>query len=148
MGRTGRRSSTTRNCLFWLLAMIFVQAAGLINLWSAGYVEPIKPPSQPFHVLAQQLMALVLQEQGIGRQTWLDWIRNVPAFAIMPTESIDDVVRGMLEQEVLWDEQGILGIGRTGEKYGRQHFNGAAFGISVASSFQRPSRPSAAWICR
>jgi ATP-dependent Lhr-like helicase len=124
MGRTGRRSGASRNCLFLATRdEPLLQAAAVIDLWEAGYVEPIQPPVEPYHVLAQQLMALILQEQGIGRRTWLDWLRNVPAFSRMPQAGIDSVVQWMLEQEVLWDEEGILGIGRKGEdEYGRRHF--------------------------
>ncbi len=123
MGRTGRRPGSIRNCLFLATRdEALLQAAGLIDLWSSGFVEPIEPPAEPYHVLAQQLMALVLQERGIGRQTWREWIRRVPAFADMPPERIDAVVDWMLHHEMLWEEDGILGIGRAGEaRYGRRH---------------------------
>ena len=124
MGRTGRRAGTTRNCL--VLATkddTLVQAAALLDLWSVGYIEPIIPPPEPWHILAQQLMALALQEHGIGRQDWLVWISKVPAFARMPRAQIDHVVQWMLQQQILWDEQGILGLGRRGEEtYGRRNF--------------------------
>ncbi len=124
MGRTGRRPGSVRNCLFLACRdETLVQAAGLIDLWHKGYVEPIQPPPEPIHVLAQQLMALILQEQGIGRYTWLEWVAGVPAFADMPPEHIQEVVAWMLAKGMLWEEQGILGIGQKGEEtYGRRHF--------------------------
>ena len=86
-------------------------------------MEPIQPPPEPYHVLAQQLMALTLQEQGVGRYTWMEWVANVPAFAKMPPDRIQEVVSAMLAQGMLWEEQGILGIGLKGEDtYGRRHF--------------------------
>ena len=43
MGRTGRRSGTTRNCLFLATNENgLMQAAALIDLWRDGYVEPIE----------------------------------------------------------------------------------------------------------
>src|SRR4029079_4773062 len=52
MGRTGRRQGALRNCLFLATTDESVlQAAGLIALWSDGYVEPIEPPAEPYHVL-------------------------------------------------------------------------------------------------
>lgn len=124
MGRTGRRSGTLRNCLFLSTKdETLVQAAGLIELWSEGFVEPIEPPVLPFHVLAQQLMALTLQESGIGRATWLEWIRGVPGFRSMSAGQIEQVVVSMLDKEILWEDQGILAFGRAGEEtFGRQHF--------------------------
>lgn len=124
MGRTGRRPGTMRNCLFLTTKdEPFLQAAGLIDLWSRGFVEPVDPPPEPYHVLAQQLMALVLQERGIGRQTWQEWIHRVPSYARMLPGQIDAVVEWMLQNDFLWDENGLLGIGRAGEaRYGRRHF--------------------------
>jgi ATP-dependent Lhr-like helicase len=124
MGRTGRRPGRHRNCLFLATTEdTLVQAAGLIDLWTTGYVEPITPPPRPWHILAQQLMALSLQEHGIGRQDWLRWIRQVPAFSRLPIQQIDYLVQWMLQQQILWDEQGMLWLGRAGEEtYGRRNF--------------------------
>jgi ATP-dependent Lhr-like helicase len=124
MGRTGRRPGRQRNCLFLVTREdTLVQAAGLIDLWSTGYVEPITPPPKPWHILAQQLMALALQEHGIGRQDWLRWLSNVPAFSRMPMAQIDYLVQWMLQQQILWDDQGILWLGREGEEtYGWRNF--------------------------
>jgi len=124
MGRTGRREDTLRNCLFLATKdETLVQAAGLIDLWAEGYIEPIEPPPQPYHVLAQQLMALALQESGIGRNEWLNWVRGVPGFASMPIERVEQLVDWMLKKEILWEEAGILALGRTGEEtYGRKNF--------------------------
>lgn len=67
MGRTGRRSNTTRNCLFLATSDEgLLRAAALIELWRRGYIEPVIAPRCPYHILAQQLMALILQERGVG----------------------------------------------------------------------------------
>jgi ATP-dependent Lhr-like helicase len=68
-------------------------------------------------------MALALQERGIGRTDWLEWVRGVPGFADIPSEQIQRLVAWMLEREILWDEAGILAMGREGEDtYGRRNF--------------------------
>jgi len=124
MGRTGRRSGTLRNCLYLATKdETLIQAAALIDLWAEGYVEPIEPPPLPYHVLAQQLMALVLQESGIGGAEWLDWVRGVSGFGAVPTERVEQLVAAMLDREILWEDSGILGMGREGEDtYGRRNF--------------------------
>jgi ATP-dependent helicase Lhr and Lhr-like helicase len=124
MGRTGRRAGAMRNCLFLATKdETLVQAAGLIDLWAANYVEPIQPPPLPLHVLSQQLMALTLQERGIGRTDWLEWVRGVPGFANIPPDQVQRLVVWMLERGILWDEAGILAMGREGEEtYGRRNF--------------------------
>jgi ATP-dependent helicase Lhr and Lhr-like helicase len=124
MGRTGRRSGTTRNCLFlatseWAL----VRAAALVDLWRSGYVEPIVPPDAPYHLLAQQLMAIILQNNGAGRQTWREWIGRMPGFATMSDAEVESIVGWMLEAGIVFEDNGILGIGQTGEEeFGRRHF--------------------------
>ncbi len=75
LGRTGRRPGTSRNCLFLTTSDdAFLRAAGLLDLWSRGYVEPIEPPSNPYHLFAQQILALSLQTGGLGRHEWRDWL--------------------------------------------------------------------------
>ena len=124
MGRTGRRPGSVRNCLFLTLDdSPLLQATALFDLAQQGYVEPIRPPVEPYHVLAQQLMALTLQEKGIGRDLWMSWISGVSAFARIPDDEIQQIVQWMLQHEILWSEQGILAIAREGEEtFGRRHF--------------------------
>ncbi|MFM9961454.1 MAG: DEAD/DEAH box helicase [Planctomycetaceae bacterium] len=124
MGRTGRRAGTTRNCLFLATKEeSLIQAAGLIDLWSKGYIEPIVPPPLPYHILSQQLMALALQENGIGRLDWFDWVQGVQGFVQIPKASREQLIEWMLGKEILWDDAGILWLGREGEAtFGRRNF--------------------------
>ena len=121
MGRTGAGGGM-RNCLFLATRdEALVQAAGLIDLWNEGYVEPIQPPPEPYHVLAQQLMALVLQEaESAGRRGWSG--SSSAGVRGDATRTNSDVVAWMLEQGMLWEDQGILGMDAGEETYGRRHF--------------------------
>lgn len=134
MGRTGRRTGTLRNCL--LLATshsALVRTAGLVKLWSSGYVEPIEPPPSPFHIFAQQIMALALQQGGIGRKTWRGWIGRMPAFARMSDEETESIIAHMLREGLLSDDEGLLWFGREGEAaFGRKNF------MDLLSVFQSP----------
>ena len=124
MGRTGRRAGTLRSCLYLTTNdEALIQSAGLIDLWADEFVEPIEPPPLPYHVIAQQLMALVLQESGIGSLEWFDWIRGVSGFGAIPADRIEQLVASMLEREILWEDAGILAMGKEGEDtYGRRNF--------------------------
>jgi len=124
MGRTGRRLGTSRNCLFLATSDdALLRAAALIELWSSDYVEPVLPPPEPYHILAQQLMALLLQERGVSRHDWRTWLDRVPAFVRMPGERIDEMVAWMLAEGILFEEEGLLWFGRKGEEeFGRKNF--------------------------
>ena len=124
MGRTGRRADTTRNCLF--LATNdegLLRGAALIDLWERRYVEPVKAPPQPYHILAQQLMALILQERGIGRSEWRKWVEMVPAFSEMSVENVSSLIDFMVSKRILWSDNGILAFAPEGESlFGRRNF--------------------------
>jgi ATP-dependent Lhr-like helicase len=124
MGRTGRRAGTTSNCLFLATSdEALLRAAALVRLWRRGFVEPVTAPPRPYHILAQQVMALSLQERGIGRNQWIEWLNAVPAFREMDPASCSAVVDGMVASQVLWSDQGILSFAPEGEaRYGRRNF--------------------------
>ncbi len=123
LGRTGRRAGTERNCLFLTLTdEAFIRAAGLLILWGQGYVEPVVPPPNPFHILAQQLLALTLQEGQIGRRAWQEWLDRLPPFADAP--AADEIVDFMVCRGLLFDDNDLLSMGPGGEaSYGWRHFS-------------------------
>jgi ATP-dependent Lhr-like helicase len=75
LGRTGRRPGSGRNCLFLALGKAaLLEAAGLILLWDQRFVEHVVTPPEPRHIVAQQLLALCLQEHRVGEQLWSQWL--------------------------------------------------------------------------
>ena len=75
LGRTGRRPGTERNALVLATRReALVHGAGLLKLWSEGWVEPVTPPPSPRHLVAQQLLGLCLQEHRVGDSTWVEWL--------------------------------------------------------------------------
>ena len=131
LGRTGRRDGATAHCLFLATTPdSFVRAAGLTRLWKDHFVEPIMPPPAPLHLLAQQILALSLQESGIGVADWNGWVGGMPGFRRIPPADIDAMLSYMAERELLWNDHGILSVGREGEQtFGRRHF------LDLLSSF-------------
>jgi ATP-dependent helicase Lhr and Lhr-like helicase len=124
LGRTGRRAGAIPNCLFLSTDQeSLIQAIAIIEQWQKGYVEPIRPPVLPLHVLAQQIMALALQEKGIGRKAWPEWLLRLPAFACVSEEDREAIVARMLDSGYLQNGDGILWLGREGEEeFGFRNF--------------------------
>jgi ATP-dependent Lhr-like helicase len=124
MGRTGRREGTVRNCLFLATNnRALVHAVGLLDLWASGFIEPVKPPPLPYHILAQQLMALALQSGGVERAAWTRGIAEVIATAGIDDDALTHIVTWMLEQDILWEESGVLWFGEEGNaRYSRRHY--------------------------
>lgn len=121
LGRTGRRPGTTRNCLVLALTPDdLLTCAGLLRLWGSGFVEPVQPPPSPRHIVAQQLLALTLQEERIGEASWPDWWNAFPLFERRSAQPVLDhlVGDGFLDKDGPW-----LHIGpEAEERFGRRHF--------------------------
>ena len=75
LGRTGRRDGTRSNCTFFCLSSeSLLQTVALLRLAQSGWVEDVQPAAHAMHVLAHQIMALLLQEGGLSRHQLLPWI--------------------------------------------------------------------------
>jgi ATP-dependent Lhr-like helicase len=123
MGRTGRRSGTTRNFLFLATNDEELLAAfAITSLWREGVVEPVTAPALPAHIYAQQVMALALQEGGITRPDLDAWLSD--ASGVVPAGVREAVVRHMLATGILAEDDGVIGLGARGEReFGRRHFS-------------------------
>jgi ATP-dependent Lhr-like helicase len=120
LGRTGRRPGSTRNCLFLAVdGAALVEAAALLLLWGRGWVEPVKPPPEPRHIIAQQMLALCLQEHRVGDRLWPQWWNGLAPFGA----GAEPIVRHLVEQGYLDSDAGMYFIGPSAEKqFGRRHF--------------------------
>ena len=133
LGRTGRRPGTARNCLILALRDHDVlQAASVLLRWSQGWVEPVVPPPSPRHIVAQQLLALALQNGGIGLQTWPQWWAGLGPMATDGAAVLDHLLlEGFLEKDGGW-----AFIGPVAEKrFGRRHFSDLLAVFTAAPQF-------------
>ena len=132
LGRTGRRSGSRRNCLFLSTnRQSLIASAALLRLWRSGYVEALHAPPDPFPVVAQQIMALIRQEGGASRRFDDATVRRALAQGPKTTE---DLIAHMLDQGILFEDSGVLGIGPSGERlYGGKNF------MALMSVFDTPS---------
>lgn len=124
LGRTGRRPSTRANCTFFCLGSeSLLQSVALLRLAEAGWVEDVQPAAHAMHVLAHQVMALILQEGGISRHKLMPWVEAAYPFSSVRPERVQELIDVMLERDILYEADGLLSLGRRGEKlYGRKNF--------------------------
>lgn len=121
LGRTGRRAGTSRSMLFLEPEdPELLRAAGLLLLWSEGYVEPVTPPPTPRHILAQQLLGLTLQHRQVGTRTWWAELRGLPLGSESDAIAIED---WLLESGHLDRDGDMLFVGPEAERrYGAVHY--------------------------
>lgn len=126
IGRTGRRSGTSRNALFLTTDDDeLLQAAGLLELWGSGFVEDAAPPEFPLHMLAQQVLALTLQEAdaGLSASTWREWFGSPPSLGDDVFACSTELVSHLLNEGWLFEDQGLLAIGdEASKRWGGRHF--------------------------
>jgi ATP-dependent Lhr-like helicase len=119
IGRTGRRTGSVRNALLLTTRPESLwSAAALLLLWRRGYVEPVTPPVLPRHIIAQQLLGLMLQEGQLVRAEMLGWLGGL---ADVP--GAEDVLEHLVGEGFLADDSGLLFVGpRTERDFGMRFF--------------------------
>ena len=124
LGRTGRRANTRANCTFFCTSSeSLLQSVALLRLAEAGWVEDVQPAAHATHVLAHQVMALILQEGGISRHKLMPWVEAAYPFSSIRLERLQELIDTMLERQILYEADGMLSLGQRGEKlYGRKNF--------------------------
>jgi ATP-dependent Lhr-like helicase len=124
MGRTGRRAGAVPNCTFLATKEPAVlQAAALLRLHRRGFVESVHPSRRAGHMLAHQLLALSIQEQGVPVSDWWAWLEGATPFLDLTAAERHSVLDHMLTEQILIATDGRLGLGTRGERlYGRRHF--------------------------
>ena len=112
-----------RNCLFLALTSeALLQAAGLLHaLGPRAASSRWSPPPEPRHIVAQQLLALCLQEHRVGEPLWQQAWNGLAPF----DRSAEPIVRHLVEQGFLDQDGGMLFIGPEAEqRFGHRHFMG------------------------
>jgi ATP-dependent Lhr-like helicase len=119
IGRTGRRSGAERNCLFLATDEHgLLRASALLHLWGRHWVEAVAPPPEPRHIVAQQLLALCLQESHVGERLWREWWPGLEPF-----DHGAAIVAHLVKEGYVDVDGGMLLIGPEAERrFGWRHF--------------------------
>ena len=133
IGRTGRRPGMERNCLFLAVnEESLLWSAGLLHLWERSFVEPVTPPPEPRHIVAQQLLALCLQKRQVGSQLWAGEWNGLPPF----DRSAEPILRYLVGNGFIDTDGELLFIGPAAEaKFGRRHFMGMTAAFTAPPQF-------------
>lgn len=123
MGRTGRRGGPPNFTFLAVEGKALLQAAALLQLHREGWVEPVQASTAAYHILAQQLMALCVQNAGTSSVDWFKWLQGATVYQNISEEDRNELLAFMLQEEILSKEGGKLWLGPKGEKeYGRANF--------------------------
>lgn len=122
MGRTGRRSGAMRNCLFLTTNDdAFMLALGVTQKWSEAWVEAAVPPAEPWSILAQQALVLVLERGEIPTMEAVQLLHG--SFPELATNDIISLVEHLVTKKFLDRSEGVVRVGAETERiYARGHY--------------------------
>lgn len=122
MGRTGRRTGALRNCLFLTTNDdAFMLALGVTKKWSEAWVEAAVPPAEPWPILAQQALVLVLERGEIPTMEMVRLLHG--SFPELATDDITTLVEHLVEKQFLDRSEGVVRVGPETERvYARGHY--------------------------
>lgn len=117
LGRTGRRAGSTRNMLFLATHDLgLLEALALVRLFKRGYVEPTVSPDTPFHILLQQLLAMLFQHSlELDPAEFKCGLQRVPMFRRLIEEGWRDIVANLADLGYLGMSDGLLRPGPKAE---------------------------------
>jgi ATP-dependent Lhr-like helicase len=124
MGRTGRRAGQTANTTFLCETEEGVlQAAALIELARAGWVEPVELSTRAWPVLVHQLLALALAHEGVSvEQAWQE-LGALPDLSGIHRAEFERLIAWMLRDASLRMASARLVLGPKAERrFGRRNF--------------------------
>lgn len=138
LGRAGRRAGTKqRMTILCTKEKDLALSAAILRLWKKGYVEPVRPERAAFHVLAQQILALCLQEDGLPIADFWGWISGAASFSEVTVRERELLVARMISEGIMVATDGRWILGPKGEAlYGRKNFQ-ALYAVFEAPSLLR-----------
>lgn len=117
MGRTGRREGAVRNMLF--LATHdngLLEATAITSLYKQNYVEPVSAPPAPFHILVQQLFAMLFERHlELDEADFEKILSRVPEFRSCFSNEWRDVIEFLESERFLIRQGHMLQLGPAGE---------------------------------
>ena len=133
MGRTGRRADSLRNCLFLTTTDdAFMLTLGITKKWSEGWVEAAVPPKEPWPILAQQALVVILERGELPTKELLSVLHN--SFPELSNNDIAELIEHLIEKQFLDEAHNLLRVGPETERiYARGHYRDLLVSFSGSS---------------
>ncbi len=102
LGRTGRRPGTIASMTFLARKTeTLLLALALLRLHAQGWIEPLEPPSKPYLVLVQQILANVIQTGGLPKTLLIERLSTNAAFTKIGAADVARIVEALFESGAL-----------------------------------------------
>lgn len=96
-------------------------ALGITHRWSQAWVEAARPPEEPWHIAAQQILVATLERGEWPVNEMIALLAH--CFPELPPDGIRLLVHHMIHEVYLDSAQGLVRIGsRTEREFGRGHY--------------------------
>ncbi len=133
MGRTGRRADSLRNCLFLTTTDdAFMLSLGITKKWSEGWVEAASPPKEPWPILAQQALVVILERGEVPTKELVNVLHD--SFPELSSNDITALIEHLIEKHFLDQAHNIIRVGPETERiYARGHYRDLLVSFSGSS---------------
>lgn len=133
MGRTGRRANSLRNCLFLTTTDdAFMLSLGITKKWSEGWVEAAIPPKEPWPILAQQALVIMLERGEVPTKELVKILHS--CFSELSINDITALIEHLIEKQFLDQSEDIVRVGpETERSYSRGHYRDLLVSFSGSS---------------
>lgn len=134
IGRTGRRAGSIATMSFLIeQEENLLQAIALVELARAGWVEKVRFSNRMWHLLLQQIMAILLEYGGISPDSLREILSKPYAFSGISVEEYEGFIQYLIEKEFIFFADELYSIGTSAEEeFGRRNF------MKILSVFQSP----------
>ncbi|MFZ5479216.1 MAG: DEAD/DEAH box helicase [Myxococcota bacterium] len=123
-GRAGRRPGHRPNMTFLCHGGLSVlRATALVELAREGWIEPIRPDTRCWPVLAHQVVAMAVHHGTVDPNTAWQRLRGVHAFRDVSCDEFAALLRDLVAKGYLFHSAGKLSVGDAAERtWGRRSF--------------------------
>lgn len=116
LGRSGRQTGQSNLFLYATDKWELLQSIACIELYKAGFVEPVESADCAYNVLLHQMLSAVGQYRGVNKGELVQALTGNPIARAISDEEKLVIVQHLIKQDILEDVGGELVIGLAGEK--------------------------------